>query len=190
MLEHVGFGVVAVSMLASAIAVVRSKNLVHGVLWLAAMLLGTAALYVMLEAPFLAGIQVLLYTGGVVTLMLFGVMMTRRHEGVGLENEDSPRRRGPAALLSFVIFGVLVSAVLEAGPMFPRSGQAAPISAKAIGRAFLTEHLLAFEVLSLLLLAAMIGAIVLSRRHDHGVASAAVQVRGTAARRADAKEAR
>lgn len=183
MLEHVGFGVVALCMLISAVAVVRARNLVRCVLWLGVTLLGTSVLYVMLESPFLAGIQVLLYTGGVITLMLFGVMMTRKVEGVAVENEHSPKRRGPAALLSFVIFGVLTTSILEAGPLMPEMG-GMPVPTKAIGRAFLTQHLLAFEVLSLLLLAAMIGAIVISRRHDHGAASSAVPLRGRAAKKA------
>ena len=75
-MEPIAFGIVAACLLLAALFVVTSKNLVHAVLWLAVTLASTAALFVLLQAPFLAGIQILLYTGGVITLMLFGVMLT------------------------------------------------------------------------------------------------------------------
>ena len=72
----------------------------HAVLWLAVTLLMTAVLFVTMQAPFVAGIQVLLYAGGVITLMLFGVMLTRRHEHVEVDAETSPGRRVPAASIA------------------------------------------------------------------------------------------
>jgi NADH-quinone oxidoreductase subunit J len=165
-MQEVGFGIIAVCLLVSALFVVRSKNLVHSVLWLSVVLGTTAVLYVFLGAPFLAGIQVLLYTGGVVTLMLFGVMLTRRHERLMIENETSRHRRVPAALIASGFFAaVALSVRRQAGLPDARTE---PTSSDEIGRSFLTDHLLAFEVLSVLLLAAMIGAIVLARRRDHG----------------------
>lgn len=166
MAEQIGFGVIAASLLASALFVVASKNLVRAVLWLGVSLVMTAVLYVFLEAPFLAGIQVLLYTGGVITLMLFGVMLTRRQEGVHVPNQDSPRRRLPAAAVGACLFGVLAGATHNTRGLPKAPGPVA--TTEQIGNSFLTEHLLAFEVLSALLLAAMIGAIVLARRHDAG----------------------
>jgi len=76
MIGVIGFAIVAASVLLAAIFVIRSVNLVHAVLWLGVTLGGTAVLYAMLGASFLAGVQVLLYVGGVVTLMIFGVMLT------------------------------------------------------------------------------------------------------------------
>ena len=70
----IAFGLVAACALASAIFVVRSANLIRAVLWLGVTLLATAVLYAMMDASFLAAVQVLLYVGGVVTLMIFGVM--------------------------------------------------------------------------------------------------------------------
>jgi len=70
MIERIGFAIVALGLLVSALRVVTSKNLVHSVLWLGATLVTTAIAYVMLSAPFIASIQILLYTGGVITLML------------------------------------------------------------------------------------------------------------------------
>lgn len=165
-MEQIGFGIISACLLGAALGVVTGKNLVHSVLWLAVTLVTTAALYVFLNATFLAGIQVILYTGGVITLMLFGVMLTRRDERVMVENEHNGRRLWIAALAALGLFALLAAATFKT-PGLPRT-QAEPTTTDAIGRAFLTEHLLAFEVLSLLLLAAMVGAIVLARRHDAG----------------------
>ena len=149
--------------LLGAIAVVRDQNLVHSVFWLAVVLLSTAGLFLSLHATFLAGIQVMLYTGGVITLMLFGVMLSHRAEGALIPNPAKGHLR--AALVCGVTLAVLVSAIwrepsLGALESIPMDG------AQRIGELFLTEQLLAFEMLSVLLLAAMIGAIVLARAKD------------------------
>ncbi len=164
MIESLLFIVLAALILLSAVRVVACRDLVHAVLWLAAVLVLTAVMFLMLGAPFLAGIQLLLYTGGAITLMLFGVMLTRRHHEIGVEIDSS--RRLPAALASAGLFIAMASAILRTD--LPTLTASAPILAIEIGRAFLTDYLVAFEVLSVLLLAAMIGAIVLGRRHDFG----------------------
>jgi NADH-quinone oxidoreductase subunit J len=144
--------------------VVSSNDLVHCVLWLGIVLVMTAGIFLLLGAPFLAGVQLLLYTGGVITLMLFGVMLTRRHHDIGVEIDSS--RKLPAALTAGSLFALMAVAITSTPlpPLLPAN----PVAAIEIGRAFLTDHLLAFEVLSLLLLAAMVGAITLGRRHDFG----------------------
>jgi len=164
MMEHLAFVVVAVALIVSALRVVTSKNLVHSVLWLGVTLASTAVMYLVLEAPFLAGVQILLYTGGVVTLMIFGVMLTRRVDPRTVVNEQS--RRLPGAATAILTFLVLVAAALATDDL-PAGGLHAP-DTETLGRSFLTEHVMAFEVLSLLLLAAMVGAIVLARRRDYG----------------------
>jgi NADH-quinone oxidoreductase subunit J len=162
--ESLIFYALAGSILLGAVRVVASRDLVRAVLWLAVVLVLTAVIFVMLGAPFLAGIQLLLYTGGVITLMLFGVMLTRRHHEIGVVVDRS--RRLPAALGSVGLFVAMASAIFRTE--LPARPMSAPVPAIEIGRAFLTDHLLAFEVLSVLLLAAMIGAIVLGRQHDFG----------------------
>jgi len=148
--------------LVSAVFVVRSSNLIHAVLWLAMTLLGTAALYAQLNAPFLAGVQVLTYVGGVVTLMIFGVMVTRRHEGAEAPIENDSDERGfifAAALFVILALAIWKSPMaLPANPVTPTTGE--------LAHALLDEYLVAFEVLSLLLLAAIVGAVVLARRRD------------------------
>ncbi|MBS1153749.1 MAG: nuoJ, partial [Myxococcaceae bacterium] len=109
MTTDLGFGLIAAIILISALFVVRSKNLIHAVLWLALTLLGTAALYAILDAPFLAGVQVLTYVGGVVTLTLFGVMVTRRHEGPDAPAQSEASERGFVAAAA--LFAVLALAI-------------------------------------------------------------------------------
>jgi len=174
MTATIGFGAIAAVVLLSALFVVGAPNLVHAVLWLGVTLGGTAALYAMLGASFLAGVQVLLYVGGVVTLMIFGVMLTRRHDGLAVHAERTGPRRG--AFVAAALFGVLAAAVarseLPAGET--------RVTTESLGAGLLTTHLLAFEVLSLLLLAAIIGAIVIARRRDHGAPPRAAQPRPAA----------
>lgn len=165
--ESIAFAVVAGATLVSALFVVRSANLVHAVLWLAATLLGTAALFALLNAPFLSGIQVLTYVGGVVTLMVFGVMVTRRHDGRAVETGTVGAPAGAAAALGlFMVFAAaLWGSDLRATP------PTTPVTTGDIAQALVGEHLLAFEAASLLLLAAIVGAVVLARRRDPGEGS-------------------
>jgi len=167
MLGQVAFGVVAIALLGSASRVVTARNLVHTVLWLGLTLAVTAVVYIMLAAPFLAAIQIILYTGGVLTLMLFGVMLTHRDEGfVAVQNPSG--RIVAGALLAAGVFAMLAGAILRT-PALPTEMTAA-VRTDELGAAFLTEHVLAFEVLSVLLLVAALGAIVLARRKDAGEA--------------------
>ena len=168
MIERLLFGAVSTVLVFSALMAVGTRNLVHAVLWLGLSLATTSMFYIMLQAPFLATLQLILYTGGVLSLMLFGVMLTRRGaelEGVSLSNESSGRMR--ALPIVAVMAGLLVIAVGRT-PLTERTGgQSLPSPEVAeIGRQILSRHLLAFELLSVLLLAAMVGAIVLARRKD------------------------
>ncbi len=161
-MSALGFAVVAMIILGSALFVVRAQNLIHAVLWLGVTLLGTAALYAQLNAPFLAGVQVLTYVGGVVTLMIFGVMVTRRHEGIAAEARSAGADR--AFVFASALFVVLALVTWRNPPVITAT---APIATSAdLARALLERYLIAFEVLSLLLLAAIVGAIVLVRRKD------------------------
>ncbi|MFZ5479820.1 MAG: NADH-quinone oxidoreductase subunit J [Myxococcota bacterium] len=157
----ISFGGLGAAVLVSAVQAVRAREPVHAVLWLALVLLGTAGLYVALDAGFLAAVQVLLYTGGIVTLMLFAVLLVRA----------TPEREGPlgttgplrALLPAAGLFAILAAAVLRTS----LPGEPKPMAdAKTLGRLIVGDLALPFEALSLLLLAAMIGAIVLARRKD------------------------
>jgi NADH-quinone oxidoreductase subunit J len=183
MMESIPFVIASAVAVLSAIYVVRTANLVHAALWLGLTLLVTAGLYAMLGASFLAGIQVLLYIGGVITLMLFAVMITRRHEGLVIPAESTGHVRG--AIAAVTLFAV-VAAAIGATPSLdhPAGPEGLPVQATTadIGRALLGQHVLAFEVVSVLLLAAVIGAIVIARRRDQEPAPTRVAVPAAAAR--------
>lgn len=160
-MDWVFFLIFAIPALAGAVQAVRSPDLVHVVLWLALTLLGTAGLYATLDAGFLAAIQVLLYTGGVITLMLFAVLLARRTGGAIPAGGHADTARAGAAV---AVFAVLVGATILRSPS-PDTSAVAPTPAE-LGAVVMEDMVLPFEALSVLLLAAMVGAIVLSRRKD------------------------
>jgi NADH-quinone oxidoreductase subunit J len=158
-----GFSLIALVLVVfPALRVVLCRDLVRAVLWLAITLLGTAVLYALLHAPFLAGVQVLTYVGGVVTLMIFGVMVTRKHESVVVAIDGANQLRGALAAIAF--FAVVGAAILQTDLSAFRPGPTP--STPALAHSLLDEYLLAFEITSVLLLAAIISAVVLARRRD------------------------
>lgn len=163
MIAEIAFGVLLFALLVCSVAVVRSRNLVRSVFWLAATLIATATLLVGLGATFLAGIQIVLYAGGVITLMLFGVMLTNRDADVEIGNPI--HRPGAAFVAAAALLTIMLSAIWNT-PELESLTPTHEVTAAQIGAMFLQEQLLAFEVLSILLLVAMIGAIVLARRSD------------------------
>jgi NADH-quinone oxidoreductase subunit J len=163
MSAELGFGLLALLLVGlPALRVVTSPDLVRAILWLAAALLGTAVLYAFLHAPFLAGVQVLTYVGGVVTLMVFGVMVTRKHDGSNVALGNTGRLRGAIAALAF--FVVVATAILrtDLSSLLPVETP----STQDLALSLLDRYLLAFEVASVLLLAAIVSAVVLARRKD------------------------
>lgn len=172
MSSELGFGLLAVLLVIfPAFRVVTCRDLVRGILWLAATLLGTAVLYALLHAPFLAGVQVLTYVGGVVTLMIFGVMVTRKHEATTFTIDGTARLRGALAALAF--FVVVATAIFRTD-----LSSLTPVetpSTQDLALSLLDRYLLAFEVASVLLLAAIVSAVVLARRRDPAPAPATAQ---------------
>lgn len=169
MIDTIGFCVAALIALGSALQVVRHQNLVHAVLWLGLALVATAVLYALLDASFIAGVQVMVYVGGVITLLIFGAMITRRHDGILVLAESM--KRGRAAALATGFFAVVAGAILETPYLDEVPATAVPVTTAAvIGRSLLRDNVLAFEVISFLLLGAIIGAIVIARKRDPGEA--------------------
>jgi len=147
--------------LAAALVVVLGRNLVHSAIALIFTFFGVAALYVLLDAEFLAAVQVLLYIGGITILLLFAIMLTSRLSPRGMEifNEQVL----PAALITGGILVALLYAAWQG--IRPAGPPPAPLdSTTALGTLFLTSHVLPFEVASVLLLVAMVGAILLARK--------------------------
>jgi NADH-quinone oxidoreductase subunit J len=157
------FWPVAVLLVGSALAVVLSKNLFHSVLWLALALTGTAVVFLSLNAEFIAAVQLLLYAGGVITIVVFAIVVTERLVGERLSHTSARLWRGGlvAVVFAAAVLGVLGRMVLP---------ETAPAMAgdltRMLGERVLTEFALAFELLAVLLVTALIGAIYFARPED------------------------
>lgn len=154
------FYLLAALTLGSGGVVAFSRNIIHSAVALLGCFLGIAGLYVQLSADFLAAVQVLVYVGGTLTLILFAVMLTSRIDQVTSSNVS---KGWGAAFVAVGIVLVLVGRVLAQTAWPAKDRPPMPSSAK-LGHAFLSEYLLPFEVGSIVLLGAMIGAVVLARR--------------------------
>lgn len=153
------YGLAALT-LVSAGVVAFSKNIIHSALALLGTFLGVAGLYITLSADFLAATQVLVYVGGTLTLILFAVMLTSRID----EMKASNPRAGVAVAFGLVTAVLLVLGDVATRTPWPAEARPAMPSTAKLGHAFLGEYLLPFELGSVVLLAAMIGAVVLARR--------------------------
>ena len=163
--QNVVFWILAAAMVLAALGVVRSRNVVHAALYLVVVLAGAAAQFILVAAEFVAWVQVLIYIGAIVILFLFGIMLTRapmRSEG-SMDNSQ----RLAAAVVSLFLFGVMTALFVDA-----YGGKEIKLENKlvAIGRSgtiatsMFRNYLVPFEVVSMLLLAALVGAVVIARR--------------------------
>ncbi|MGH8937902.1 MAG: NADH-quinone oxidoreductase subunit J family protein [Actinomycetes bacterium] len=152
----------------SALLVVTTRHLVHAALWLVVCLGAIAGCYLLMSAEFVAWVQVLIYVGAVVVLLLFGLMLTRAPIGATDDLDAGFAQRVAAAVTAGATFGVLVTVLVDAfrGERIELDSQGSDGtgSATSAGEAIFRSWVLPFEVLSVLLLAALVGAIVLSRR--------------------------
>ncbi len=167
--EPLTFALLAAGVLGPALVVVFSRNIVHSALWLLPCLISVAGFFVMLDAELLAGIQLLVYCGGIVVLILFAVMLTY---GVGDPDTRVYNQQLWWGLLAAAVFGVLVS-VLVGMQGWPRGAEpAAPDVTGRLADALLGQYVFAFEVASVVLLVAMVGALVVARAPSAGAAAA------------------
>jgi NADH-quinone oxidoreductase subunit J len=156
------FVLLALVAVGSALLVVTTRNMVHAALWLVVTLGSVAGVYLVLAAEFLAWVQVLIYVGAVVVLLLFALMLTRAPTGP--QPDLDVRRTLPAAVVATLVGALLVSTVLAGFSGVELDLDEAVVgSAEVTGATVFERWVLPFEVLSVLLLAALIGAIVLSR---------------------------
>jgi len=160
--QQVVFAVVAALIAFAAVRLVTTRNVVHGALYLLFVLAGAAVLFLLFLAEFVAWVQVLVYIGAVVVLLLFGLMLTRAPIGrTALDSQTRPL----AAVVALAIFGITSTIVWRAF-----SGQTIhfgkPSNVEALGSAIFTHYVLPFEVVSVVLLAALVGAVVLARKED------------------------
>ena len=167
--EAIAFYFIAVCILGFAVLVISTKDTVHSVLFLVVDFLFVAALYVLLAAEFLAVIQVLVYAGGIVVLYLFVVMLVNLKRQP--EDHSAPQRRPWMGFaLSAAVLAQLAAILFWGGagmPVDPHTMQNTDLAinnVERIGMLLYTDYLIPFEVASMLLLVAMVGAIILAKR--------------------------
>lgn len=157
----ISFFIMAVLTLGGGLGVVSSRNMIHAALYLVLSLFGIAGMYVLLEAPFLAAVQVLVYMGAIAVLITITVMVTRRVVG-----DESLNRQWPIsaliALLVIVTLGFII--VSQFGGLLPVA-DVPPDNTARLGMVLVSPdaYLVPFEVASVLLLAALIGSIFIAR---------------------------
>ncbi|WP_405479060.1 NADH-quinone oxidoreductase subunit J [Streptomyces sp. NBC_00009] len=160
---EIAFLLVGLVTFGAAIVTVTTKQLVHAALWLVVALGGLAVEYLLLTAEFIAWMQVLIYVGSVVVLLLFGLMLTRAP--IGRSPDADSGNRWAALTVAVAAAAALVWVVVDAFRTTWVDLDGAPQGTTAVTGSILFQHwVLPFEALSVLLLAALVGAIVLSRR--------------------------
>ncbi|MHC5906987.1 NADH-quinone oxidoreductase subunit J family protein [Streptomyces sp. S6] len=160
---EIAFLLVGLLTLGAAVVTVTTRQLVHAALWLVVALGGLAVEYLLLTAEFVAWVQVLIYVGSVVVLLLFGLMLTRAP--IGRSPDADSGNRWAALTIAVAAAAALVWVVADAfrTTWIDLDGPAAG-STKVTGESLFRHWVLPFEALSVLLLAALVGAIVLSRK--------------------------
>jgi NADH:ubiquinone oxidoreductase subunit 6 (subunit J) len=143
-----------------ALGTVLMRNIVHSALFLIVSFVGVAAIYVLLNADFLFAVQILIYAGAVATLILFGIMLTRGVRGNQPQNNNQVLTSAIMALLLFS--AVLVPVILNT--VWPSDSSAAPQTTTAqLGQELMGTYALPFEIVGLVLLVALVGAIIVAR---------------------------
>jgi NADH-quinone oxidoreductase subunit J len=159
--ENVFFAILSIVMIVAAIRLVTTKNVVRAALFLAIVLAGVAAQFLLLAAEFVAVVQILVYIGAIVVLLLFGVMLTRAPIGMHSDLDNDQRWLG--ALVAVFLLGALGAVLSNAfGKQqihFGTIQRTAQVSDSIFG-----PYIIPFEVVSILLLAALVGAVAIARR--------------------------
>lgn len=157
----VAFWVLAVTTIGCALMVAAVRDLLQAVLFLALTFVGVAGIYIVLSADFVAVVQVLIYAGAIAVLMTFAVMLTPAAD----RGNSETMFQAPAAVLAGLVLAVIVFVAYDT--TWQISGRGAfPATAASLGEAFLKPYAVPFEVASVLLMTAMIGAIVLTKEDE------------------------
>ncbi|MCH8190053.1 MAG: NADH-quinone oxidoreductase subunit J [Chloroflexi bacterium] len=155
------FIVVSVVAVAGGLGTVLARNVVYASLFLLLSLLSVAGIYVLLFSPFLALVQVLIYGGAIIIVILFALMLTRQGDETG--SLDSPQKP-LAAVAGLAAMGVLIATIVV--NKWPPSVDPEPVGFEKLGATLFTQWAVPFEIASVLLLVALIGAIVIARPED------------------------
>lgn len=166
MLPKLCFGYFSIVMVVISLLIITRKNPVHSILWMLALFFHIAALYLFLNAEFLAAVQLILYAGAILVLFLFVIMMLNLKKEV-----VDDRFAGDWSIAVFVggtmlVLVLLAVSTLTQGPLGSYTIQAvqAETHARVLGRVLYTEYLFPFEIASLILLVAVVGAMVLAKK--------------------------
>jgi NAD(P)H-quinone oxidoreductase subunit 6 len=160
---EIAFYVLAVITVGSGAVVVTSPNMVHSAVALIPTFLGVTGLYILLNAEFVAGVQVLIYAGAITVLILFVIMLTEGGTGLRVRQRNE---QGPVGLAVAAAMAALLIAVATRSPWVPGSGTLASYTPGAIGQSFLGPNLLVFEGTSVVLLVSLVGAILIARKEE------------------------
>jgi len=162
-LEIVAFWAFAVILVGAGLAVVLGKNLFHSVLFLALALIATAGIFLTLDAEFIAAVQVLLYAGGVITLVVFGIVVTERLVGEKLSHVS--RHVAAGGLVATALAILLLRGISHVPLATTKPGLAGDLT-RQMGTSLLTRFTLPFELLAVLLLIGLLGASYFARPED------------------------
>jgi NADH-quinone oxidoreductase subunit J len=159
--EQIAFGLIALLAVVGAVGVVAARNVVHAALYLVLVLTAVGASFLLVGAEFTGISQILVYVGAIVVLFLFGIMLTRAQ--IGRIGSLTSHTWPVSVVVAVALFGVMSYSVLNqwSDQQLP---DGPPQQSKAVGDAIFGQYLVPFEVVSLLLLAALVGAIVLARK--------------------------
>ena len=159
-MDNVAFGLIVALTVGSAFVVVLSQQLLYSAIALLFTLFGIAGLYIFMWADFMAGVQIIVYIGGILVLLIFGIMLTNKISSVNISHTSLQKSVG--AVIALGVLGLLTPMILNTS-WYQLSSKEPSQTADSIGRLLMMEYLLPFEVASLLLLGALIGAAMLSR---------------------------
>ncbi|WP_229022950.1 NADH-quinone oxidoreductase subunit J family protein [Actinomarinicola tropica] len=161
--QNIAFYVIAAIMVVGALKVVTTKNVVHAALYLVAVLTGMAGQFILLGAEFIAITQMLVYVGAIVVLFLFGIMLTRAQLGKDPDVDGTTVQKTSGVLVALVLLVVMGYAIYDRFEGVELAEERVQPTAMVADSIFST-YIVPFEAISVLLLAALIGAIVLARR--------------------------
>lgn len=154
-----------VLIIGSALVVVSSRNMIYSVFSLLFTFFGVAGIYVLLNADFLAVTQIMIYIGGILVLLIFGVMLTNRITGVDIKSGQTGKLQIVfASLIAIAVVFILLFVTFDANWFVISNPKELASTTEHIGTKLLTKYLLAFESASVLLLIAIIGAALIARR--------------------------
>ncbi|KPC75745.1 NADH:ubiquinone oxidoreductase subunit J [Thermoactinomyces vulgaris] len=159
--EFIAFFILSVMAICGAVFMINATRVIHMALSLAFTFFSIAGIYLLLEAEFLAVIQILIYTGAVSILMLFGIMLTKHKE------EEQPSISSWHSIISFcatgALFGLLIW-VIYRSPLLSQPSQKVAATVGQLGGSVFKQYVIPFELTSVLLLVALVGAVILAKR--------------------------